>query len=62
MHNLYHPASSLMKVVDVERIICEVPFTDRQARITEREVYTWNVVELCKACTAPPCRPPPRAQ
>ena len=25
-----------------------VPFTERQARITEREVYTWNVVELCK--------------
>jgi hypothetical protein len=37
-----------MKVVDVERIVCEVPFTERQARITEREVYTWNVVELCK--------------
>ena len=35
-------------VVDVERIVCEVPFTERQARITEREVYTWNVVELCK--------------
>jgi hypothetical protein len=37
-----------MKVVDVERIVCEVPFTERQARITEREVYTWNVIELCK--------------
>ena len=35
-------------VVDVERIVCEVPFTERQALITEREVYTWNVVEVCK--------------
>ena len=35
-------------VTDVERIVCEIPFTERQARITEREVYTWNVVELCK--------------
>ena len=35
-------------VADVERIVCELPFTERQARITEREVYTWNVVELCK--------------
>ena len=35
-------------VADIERIVCELPFTERQARITEREVYTWNVVELCK--------------
>lgn len=35
-------------VADVERIVCELPFTERQAQITEREVYTWNVVELCK--------------
>ena len=27
-----------MEVVDVERIVCEVPFTERQAKITEREV------------------------
>ena len=42
------PWQTGMKVVDVERIVCEVPFTERQARITEREVYTWNVIELCK--------------
>ncbi len=40
-----------MKVVDVTRIIVDVPFTERQARITEREVYNWSIIELCKATT-----------
>ncbi|NKB71761.1 MAG: enolase [Candidatus Latescibacteria bacterium] len=37
-----------MKVVDVERILVEVPFTERQQRITQRTVYSWSVLELCK--------------
>ena len=37
-----------MKVVDVERILVEVPFTTRQQRITQRTVYNWTVLELCK--------------
>ena len=37
-----------MKVVDVERIVVHVPFTERQLRITAREVYSWAVLELCK--------------
>ena len=40
-----------MKVVDVERIIVDVPFTPRQQKITEREVYNWAVLELCKVTT-----------
>lgn len=47
--SLYQTVATMSAVVaDVDRIICELPFTERQARITEREVYTWNVVELCK--------------
>ena len=37
-----------MKVVDVERIVVDVPFTDRQQKITAREVYNWAILELCK--------------
>jgi len=37
-----------MKVVDVERIVVHVPFTERQLQITAREVYSWAVLELCK--------------
>ncbi|MCZ6678542.1 MAG: enolase [Candidatus Poribacteria bacterium] len=40
-----------MKVVDVERIIVEVPFTPRQQEITTQSVstvYNWSVLELCK--------------
>ena len=37
-----------MEVTNVERILCEVPFTERQAKITEREVYSWNIIEFCK--------------
>ena len=48
-----------MNVAEVERIVCEVPFTERQARITEREVYTWNVIELCKVNLPPPPNPTP---
>lgn len=40
-----------MKVVDVERIVVDVPFTERQARITEREVYNWSILELCRVTT-----------
>ena len=40
-----------MKVVDVERIIVDVPFTPRQQKITAREVYNWAVLELCKVTT-----------
>ncbi len=40
-----------MKVVDVERIIVDVPFTLRQQKITEREVYNWAILELCKVTT-----------
>ena len=32
-----------MKVVDVERIIVDVPFTKRQQKIAAREVYNWAV-------------------
>ena len=49
----------IMNVAAVERIVCEVPFTERQARITEREVYTWNVIELCKVSSFLPTPPPP---
>ena len=37
-----------MKVVDVERIVVEVPFTQRQQKITAREVYNWCILELCR--------------
>ena len=37
-----------MKVVDVERIVVDVPFTPRQQKITAREVYNWSILELCK--------------
>ena len=40
-----------MKVTDIERIIVDVPFTLRQQRITEREVYNWSIIELCKVST-----------
>jgi len=40
-----------MKVVDVERIMVDVPFTARQQRITEREVGNWSILELCKVTT-----------
>ena len=40
-----------MKVVDVERITVVVPFTPRQQQITAREVYNWNILELCKVST-----------
>lgn len=37
-----------MKVTKVERIVVHVPFTPRQKKITEREIYSWAVHELCK--------------
>ncbi len=37
-----------MKVVDIERILVDVPFTERQQRITQRTVYKWSVLELCR--------------
>jgi L-alanine-DL-glutamate epimerase-like enolase superfamily enzyme len=37
-----------MKVVDVERIVVDMPFTDRQQKIAAREVYNWAILELCK--------------
>lgn len=37
-----------MKVTKVERIVVDVPFTERQQKITAREIYTWAVLELCK--------------
>ena len=40
-----------MKVVDVERIVVEVPFTQRQQKITAREVYNWCILELCRVTT-----------
>ena len=40
-----------MKVVDVERIIVDVPFTKRQQKIAAREVYNWAVLELCRVET-----------
>ena len=38
-----------MRVKSIERIIVDVPFTERQLRITEREVGNWSILELCKA-------------
>lgn len=40
-----------MKVTDVERMVVDVPFTERQIRISEREVYNWSILELCKVTT-----------
>ena len=40
-----------VRVVDVERIIVDVPFTPRQQKITAREVYNWAILELCKVTT-----------
>ena len=40
-----------MKVVDVERIIVDVPFTKRQQKIAAREVYNWAILELCRVET-----------
>ncbi len=40
-----------MKIVDVQRIIVNVPFTPRQQRITIESVstvYNWSILELCK--------------
>ena len=40
-----------MKVIDVDRIIVDVPFTHRQQKITAREVYNWSILELCRVET-----------
>ena len=40
-----------MKVVDIERIVVDVPFTKRQQKITAREVYNWAILELCRVET-----------
>ena len=40
-----------MKIVDIERIIVDVPFTRRQQKITSREVYNWGILELCRVKT-----------
>lgn len=40
-----------MKIVDVERIVVDVPFTKRQQKITAREVYNWAILELCRVET-----------
>ena len=37
-----------MKVTGVERILVDVPFTARQQRITQRTVYNWSILELCR--------------
>lgn len=37
-----------MKITDVERILVDVPFTTRQQRITQRTVYNWSILELCR--------------
>ena len=37
-----------MKVTGVERILVDVPFTERQRRITQRTVYNWSILELCR--------------
>jgi len=37
-----------MRIVDVERIVVDVPFTERQQKITAREVYNWSILELCR--------------
>lgn len=40
-----------MKVVDIQRMVVRVPFTPRQQKITAREVYHWNILELCRVET-----------
>ena len=40
-----------MKIVDIERIVVDVPFTKRQQKITAREVYNWAILELCRVET-----------
>ena len=40
-----------MKVTDIERTLVNVPFTERQQRITQRTVYNWSILELCKVTT-----------
>ena len=37
-----------MKVTEIERIVVDVPFTERQQRITQRTVYNWSIIELCR--------------
>ena len=37
-----------MKIVDVERILVDVPFTSRQQQMTVRTVHNWSILELCK--------------
>ena len=37
-----------MKVAEVERILVDVPFTERQQRITQRTVHDWSILELCR--------------
>ena len=37
-----------MKITQVERIIVDVPFTERQQRITQRTVHNWSILELCR--------------
>ena len=41
-----------MKVVDIERIVVDVPFTPRQQEITKASVHEWSIFELCKVTTA----------
>ena len=40
-----------MKVIDVERIVVDVPFTRRQQKVAAREVYNWAILELCRVET-----------
>ena len=40
-----------MKVVDVDRIVVNVPLTPRQQEITKSSVYNWSILELCKVTT-----------
>ena len=43
-----------MKLIDVERILVDVPLTPRQQHITTRSVssvYNWSILELCKVTT-----------
>lgn len=37
-----------MKITSVERIVVDVPMTERQQQISAREVYNWGVLELCR--------------
>ena len=40
-----------MRVTDIQRILVDVPFTERQQRITRRTVYNWSILELCRVTT-----------